>query len=108
MSDKLVSTKILQTILKKAQIDGIVDNNTAPSIRDGRLVIPIAPAFKRKISGIIHDESDSGKTVYVEPTQVVEANNLISELENEERKEIIRILKNITSIIRPNIELLLQ
>ena len=101
-------SKILQTILKKAQKDGIVDNNTAPSMRDGRLVIPIAPAFKRKISGIIHDESDSGKTVYVEPTQVVEANNLITELENEERKEIIRILKNITSIIRPNIELLLQ
>ena len=101
-------SKVLHNILKQAHNDGYIDENTAPSIRDGRLVIPVAPAYKRKISGIIHDESDSGKTVFIEPTQVVEANNLITELENEERKEIIRILKNVTSIIRPYIPELLQ
>jgi DNA mismatch repair protein MutS2 len=101
-------SRLLQAIVKKAQDEGIIDSNTNPALRDGRLVIPIAPAYKRKINGIIHDESDSGKTVYVEPTQVVEANNLITELENKERKEIIKILKNITSTIRPYIDFLLQ
>ena len=67
------------------------------------MVIPVAPAYKRKINGIVHDESDTGKTIYIEPTQVVEANNLITELENEERKEIIKILKSITAQIRPHI-----
>ncbi len=101
-------SKVLHNILKQAQKDGIVDLSTSPSVRDGRLVIPVPPTHKRKISGIIHDESDSGKTVFIEPTQVVEANNLITELENEERKEIIRILKSVTSVIRPNIQELLS
>ena len=101
-------SKILNNILAQAQKDGLVDNNTSPSLRDGRLVIPVSPAHKRKISGIVHDESDTGKTVFIEPTQVVEANNLITELENEEKKEIVKILKNITSIIRPSIPELLN
>ena len=101
-------SKILHNILAQAQKNGFVDNNTSPSVRDGRLVIPVSPAYKRKISGIVHDESDTGKTVFIEPTQVVEANNLITELENEERKEIIRILKNVTSFIRPNISQILN
>ena len=50
-----------------------------PTLRDGRLVIPVAPGLKRRISGIIHDESATGRTVYIEPTEVVEANNKIRE-----------------------------
>lgn len=92
---------LLTHILKSAQTEGLVERNVTPTLRDGRLVIPVAPAMKRKIGGIVHDESDSGRTVYVEPTEVVEANNRIRELENEERKEIIRILRDISSEIRP-------
>ena len=71
-------------------------------VRDGRLVIPVSPGLKRRISGIVHDESASGKTVFIEPTEVVEANNRIRELENDERKEVIRILKEIAAAIRPH------
>ena len=92
---------LLNHILKGAQTEGLVDKNATPTLRDGRLVIPVAPALKRKIGGIVHDESDSGRTVYIEPTEVVEANNHIRELENEERKEIIRILREISAEIRP-------
>ncbi|MDL2224528.1 Smr/MutS family protein, partial [Bacteroidales bacterium OttesenSCG-928-M06] len=67
------------------------------------LVIPISPAFKRKLKGIVHDESATGKTVFIEPAEVVEANNRIRELENEERREIIRILTDFTDQIRPEI-----
>ena len=78
-------------------------------MRDGRLVIPVVPALKRKIKGIVHDESASGKTVFIEPAEVVEANNRIRELEGDERREIIRILNNFSNSIRPDIpELLLS
>jgi DNA mismatch repair protein MutS2 len=70
-------------------------------MRDGRLVIPVNPSFKRKIRGIVHDESASGKTVFIEPAEVVEANNRIRELEGEERREIIRILAEFTAWLRP-------
>jgi DNA mismatch repair protein MutS2 len=92
----------LQGILRAAQADGLVDKDVAPTMRDGRLVIPVAPAFKRRIRGIVHDESASGKTVYVEPEVVVEANNRVRELESEERREIIRILTELTDRIRPS------
>jgi DNA mismatch repair protein MutS2 len=93
----------LQSILRSAQSEGIVEKDVAPTIRDGRLMIPVAPAFKRRIKGIVHDESASGKTVFIEPEAVVEANNRIRELEGEERREIIRILTATTDIIRPEI-----
>lgn len=94
-------SKILHNILKRAQQEGFVDKEVTPTMRDGRLVIPIQPGFKRKISGIIHDESASGKTIFVEPTEAVEANNKIRELEAEERREIIRILSDFSKEIRP-------
>ncbi|MCR4612856.1 MAG: Smr/MutS family protein [Bacteroidaceae bacterium] len=94
-------SRLLNNILKSAQSEGLVEKNVTPTLRDGRLVIPVAPALKRKIGGIVHDESDSGRTVYIEPTQVVEANNQIRELENEERREITRILREISAEIRP-------
>ncbi|MCC8144777.1 MAG: endonuclease MutS2 [Tannerellaceae bacterium] len=91
----------LQSILRTAQADGVVDKDVAPTMRDGRLVIPIAPAYKRKIKGIVHDESASGKTVFIEPEVVVEANNRVRELEGEERREIMRILTEFTNVVRP-------
>ncbi|HAC20677.1 MAG TPA: endonuclease MutS2 [Porphyromonadaceae bacterium] len=94
-------SKNLQNILRSAQAEGVVDKDVNPTMRDGRLVIPIAPAYKRKIKGIVHDESASGKTVFIEPAEVVEANNRIRELENEERREIVRILTDFTNKVRP-------
>lgn len=94
-------SKSLNAILRIAQKDGLVDKDVSPTMRDGRLVIPVAPAFKRKIKGIVHDESATGKTVFIEPAEVVEANNRIRELESEERREIIKILIAFTDILRP-------
>jgi DNA mismatch repair protein MutS2 len=94
-------SKTLDRILRSAQADGLVEKDVAPTMRDGRLVIPVAPAFKRKLKGIVHDESATGKTVFIEPGEVVEANNRIRELESEERREIIRILTALTNEIRP-------
>ncbi|NMA74259.1 MAG: endonuclease MutS2 [Bacteroidales bacterium] len=91
----------LQRILRSAQAEGYVEKDVTPTMRDGRLVIPVLPGLKRKIKGIVHDESASGRTVYIEPSSVVEANNRIRELENEERKEIIRILVDFSTQIRP-------
>lgn len=94
-------SRLLNNILRSAQSDGIVDKDVTPTMRDGRLVIPILPSNKRKIRGIVHDESATGKTLYVEPAEVVDANNRIRELEGEERQEIIRILTAIANEIRP-------
>lgn len=95
-------SRSLNNILRQAQSEGYVDKDVAPTMRDGRLVIPVIPTFKRKIRGIVHDESASGKTVYIEPAEVVEANNHIRELEIEERREIVRILTAFTDILRPH------
>lgn len=95
-------SRSLNSILRHAQSEGYVDKDVAPTMRDGRLVIPVIPTFKRKIRGIVHDESASGKTVYIEPAEVVEANNHIRELEIEERREIVRILTNFTDLLRPH------
>lgn len=100
--------RILGNILKQAQQDGLVDKEAAPTMRDGRLVLPVVPALKRKIKGIVHDESASGKTVFIEPEEVVEANNRIRELEADEKREIIRILTAIADTIRPDIPAILQ
>ena len=101
-------SKSLQAILRNAQAGGFVDKDVAPTMRDGRLMIPVIPAFKRKIKGIVHDESASGKTVYIEPDVVVEANNRMRELEGEEHREIIRILTAFTDEIRPLVPDLMQ
>ena len=101
-------SRILNSILRTAQSDGIVDKDAAPTMRDGRLVIPVAPGLKKKISGIVHDESATGRTVFVEPTEAVEANNKIRELEIEERKEIIRILSKMAQRIRPHVREMLD
>jgi len=101
-------SRSLQSILRSAQSEGYVDKDVAPTMRDGRLVIPVVPAFKRKIRGIVHDESATGKTVFIEPETVVEANNRIRELESEEKREIMRILTSFTDIIRPSVPDIIQ
>ncbi len=93
----------IRSIISSAQKDGIIDKDVTPTIRDGRLVIPVMPALKRKFRGIIHDESATGKTVFIEPTEIVESNNRIRELQSAEQREIIRILKELTDWIRPQI-----
>lgn len=95
-------SKTLYGILRNAQSEGLVEKDVSPTLRDGRLVIPVAPGLKRKIPGIIHDESASGRTVFIEPAVVVEANNRIRELESDERHEIIRILTEFTKQVRPH------
>ena len=97
-------SRTLAAILRQAKTDGLVDADAAPTLREGRLVIPVPPGYKRKIGGIVHDESATGKTVYIEPQQVVDANNHIRELEGAERRERIRILQAVTDQLRPNTE----
>ncbi len=101
-------SRTLNSILQRAQADGLVEKDASPTLRDGRLVIPVAPALKRKMGGIVHDESASGKTVYIEPAEVVEANNRIRELEAEEKREVIAILTAFSDELRPHIPQLLQ
>ena len=101
-------SRTLYTILHTAQKDGLVDKDAAPTMRDGRLVIPVAPQIKRRISGIVHDESATGKTVFIEPTEVVEANNKVRQLEAEERREVIRILTVFTDEVRPHVNEILD
>ncbi len=95
---------IMRRIIANGKKDGFFDNDTAPSVRDGRLVLPVAPMHKRKVRGIVHDESASGKTIFIEPEEIVEANNRIRETEAEIRREIVRILTEITNMIRPHID----
>ena len=97
-------SRTLYTILHAAQRDGLVAQDTAPTLRDGRLMIPVAPGLKRKINGIVHDESATGKTVFIEPAEVVEANNKVRELEAAERREIIRILTVFSDELRPHVQ----
>ena len=99
--------RTLASILRQAKTDGFVDADAAPTIREGRLVIPVSPAFKRKVGGIVHDESATGKTVYIEPQQVVDANNRIRELEGAELRERIRILTEVTNTLRPRTDIIL-
>lgn len=102
------TSRLLLTILQNAQHEGLLESRIQPTMRDGRLVIPVASSLRRKIRGIVHDMSDTGKTLFIEPNEVVEANNKSSELEVAERKEIIRILTDISAKIRPHIEELLE
>ena len=101
-------SRTLYTILHAAQKDGLVDKDVTPTMRDGRLVIPIAPGLKKRINGIVHDESATGKTVFIEPAEVVEANNKVRQLEAEERREIIRILTVFTDEVRPHVKEILE
>lgn len=99
---------IMKRIISQGKEQGYIDGDVTPSMRDGRLVIPVAPMNKRKIRGIVHDESATGKTIFIEPAEIVETNNNIRELENDIQREIIRILTDVASFIRPHIDELLS
>ncbi|HEX2922152.1 MAG TPA: Smr/MutS family protein [Bacteroidales bacterium] len=106
-SKNIQASRRLNAILKQAQAEGLVDQDTVVSIRNGRGVIPVNVYDKRKIRGLIHDQSASGKTVFIEPEEIVEINNDLVELEYEERREIVRILTSLADDIRPYIDDLL-
>lgn len=93
--------KKLDSILKHARNSGWITDDFSLTVRNGRMVIPISAEHKRKIKGFIHDESDTGKTVFMEPAEILELNNEIKELESAERREIIKILTQLSSEIRP-------
>ena len=97
-------SKIMAKILKHAQAEGLVEKEVTVSIRDGRAVIPVLSSNKRKMRGIVHDESATGRTSYIEPEEIVETNNRIRELESAERREIVRILTKFTDELRPYAE----
>lgn len=98
----------MRRVIANAVREGFLEGDVTPSVRDGRLVIPVAPMYKRKINGIVHDESASGKTFFIEPAEVVEANNRMRELGIEEHREIVRILTALADTIRPEIDNLLD
>ena len=100
--------RTLHGILRIVKDEGLVAQDVTPTFREGRLVIPVSPTLKKRLRGIVHDESATGKTVFIEPQEVVEANNRIRELEAEEKREIIQILKHITMLIRPNTKELIR
>ena len=91
----------ISAILRRAQAAGLVDKEATPTLREGRLVLPIPAGVKKKIGGIVHDESATGKTVFIEPQEVVEANNRIRSLESEQARERLCILHEITAFVRP-------
>ena len=98
----------MNAILKKAQEEGIVDSDAGVSIRDGKMLIPVSAANKKRIPGFIYDESATGKTAFIEPAEVVELDNQIKELKFSEQREILRILLEFTDFLRPYIPELLD
>lgn len=101
-------SRAVQRVMSRAMAEGIVDKDTAPAMRDGRMVIPVSAGKKRSINGIVHDESASGKTVFIEPAEVVEAGNRLRELQMEEHREVIAVLRALASVVRPEIESILH
>ena len=98
---------LLRKVINAGREGGYLDKDTMPSMRDGRLVIPVSPMHKRKLRGIVHDESASGRTIFIEPEEVVEVNNRIREAESEVKREIVRILTELTDMVRPHVDELL-
>lgn len=103
-SKSLAAVRKLHSVLRQAQADGIVDRDVTVAVRNGRGVIPVSASNKRGIRGFVHDESATGKTVFIEPAEVVELNNEITELEHQEKREIVRILTALADTIRPYID----
>ncbi len=95
--------KTLDRILKTVRNSGWIGDEMSLTIRDGRMVIPILSEHKRKIKGFVHDESATGQMAFIEPAEVLEANNEIRELEARERREIVKILERLTDFIRPHV-----
>ena len=94
----------IQAILRKAQKEGVADADASVSVREGKVLIPVSSSNKRKLPGIVYDESASGRTSFIEPMEVVELNNQLRELHFEEQREILRILTVFTDFLRPYID----
>ena len=94
----------ISSIVGQAQNDGWIEKDVSPTIRDGRLVIPVPATYKRKLNGLVHDESATGKTVFIEPVELVELNNEIRALEIAETREVKKILIALTDVLRPYFE----
>lgn len=99
---------VMRKVMARAVSEGYLEPDASPAMRDGRLVLPVAPMNKRRISGIVHDESATGRTVFIEPAEIVETNNRIRELKIEERHEITRILQALADEMRPEIPSLID
>lgn len=99
-----VVSRAMRRVLDRAAAEGIIEKDAAPAVRDGRMVIPVAAGMKRKINGIVHDESATGKTVFIEPAEVVEAANRLRELEMEEHREVVAVLVSLANLVRPHIQ----
>ena len=102
-----ISRKI-QSILRKAQEEGLADEEASVSVRDGRLLIPVSAVNKRKLPGFVYDESATGKTVFIEPMEVVELNNQVKELMFAQQREILRILREFTDFLHPYLPELIE
>lgn len=104
--EKIEATKAvmrnMQTAIRDAQAAGLIGRDIQPSLREGHMLIPVSAGNKRKIKGIVHDDSGSGKTVYIEPEAVAKASNRLRELEADERREVIKILIGFTELVRPH------
>ena len=94
-------SKRMNAILRKAQQDGLVEADASVSIRDGKMLIPVASAKKRQFQGFVYDESATGKTTFIEPAEIVALTNEISELRFAETREISRILHEFSEFLRP-------
>ncbi len=97
-------TSVMRRVIDKAVSQGIIDKDTTPSVRDGRLVIPVSAGNKKMITGIVHDESATGKTFFIEPMEVVQTSNRLRELQMDEMREVTSILISTADFIRPNID----
>ncbi len=95
--------RLTDQVYRQSVEQGWVPEGATPTIRDGRLVIPVLAEFKRKLRGFIMDESSTGQTVYMEPAEVLEANNEIRDLIFAERREVVKVLKELTSLLRRNL-----
>ena len=105
--ESLISKRIT-SILKKAQAEGYAEEDASVAIRDGRVLIPVSSANKRKIQGFVYDESASGKTSYIEPMEIVELNNTVRELHFAEQREILKILVQFADFLRPYLAELME
>lgn len=107
-SEQTQVVRTLNAILREAKARNVIDSDVSPTMREGRLMLPVPSANKRQVQGIVHDESATGKTSFIEPTAVVEINNRLRELQSEERREIIKILTDLTDEIRPLYDAILE
>ncbi|HET8859139.1 endonuclease MutS2 [Marivirga sp.] len=94
----------VEKIYKQASANKYTPEDASITVRDGRIVIPVLAEYKRRVKGFIHDQSGTGQTVYIEPTEALELNNEVRELQYAERREIVKILTQLTSLVKPELE----